>query len=129
MALVFSSTKFDLNKITTRFDPNKKGCRGVFFRGKKNVWFDYHKGRLVYKQELRLLKRISCDGCQDCGWIFDQMSDMIGSDGIIYPKYGIEEGKMYTIAVTNESRDWETGIVDNWDFKIVEVEENEVIND
>ena len=31
----------------------------------------------------------------------------------------IEDGKLYTVQITNQSRDWETGYIDDYDTEIV----------
>lgn len=46
----------------------------------------------------------------------------IGSDAhIILPGNGIELGKRYSVTVVNETRDWETGHVEDYDLKLTEV--------
>lgn len=98
-------------------------CKGIFFRGITNNYFDYATGKLVWKEELRLLKRMSCKGCSKCDWLFDDIREHAECGcSIILPKNGIEHGKTYRIVVSNITKDYETGYVDDWDLVVVEVE-------
>lgn len=59
------------------------------------------------------------------GW--DALEDMIENTGgdciefIIFPEEGLIEGAYYESRVVNESRDWESGFVDDWDVEIVRI--------
>ena len=113
----------------------KPVCKGLFFRGYKNTfWSD---GRYETKQGFRLLKRKSCKGWEECDsydgedsktmrcdhWLLDDMRDMIDIDGVIMPE--VEDGALYTLRMTNVETDWESGIVDGWDYEFYKVEEND----
>ena len=53
----------------------------------------------------------------------DEDADCVGSDETfarIVNFYECEDG-IYMVAICNESRDWETGIIDDYDFKLVPV--------
>ncbi len=99
-------------------EPNE--CKGIIFRGHVSQYFDGNK--LVLKQELRILKRKSCPGCEKCGFLLDEINE---GTHIIFPDE-IKNGKLYSCKVTNMSRDYETGYVDGWDILIYEVKENGV---
>ena len=94
-------------------------CIGLTFRGYRN--FYYQDGRLELKQGIRLLKRKSCPGCEKCGWMLDELKELLYCDSVIMPE--IEHGNLYSIRTINVSRDWETGYVDDYDIEIYEVEE------
>jgi hypothetical protein len=97
--------------------PDVIECKGLFFRGYRNV---YHQGtELHMKQGFKLLKRMSCTGCEKCGF-FDDMGEMIEGDCVIYPD-SIKHGGLYTLKVSNIGYDWESGHADSWDFEYVEV--------
>ena len=69
--------------------------------------------------KLRLRKKLSCPGCERCGWIDESLG------AIDKPIINIEEaqhGRLYCIRACNESTDWETGIIDDYDLEIVEYE-------
>lgn len=115
----------------------KPTCQGLFFRGYKNTfWSD---GRYETKQGMRLLKRKSCKGWEECDsynketddmkcdyWLLDDMRDMIDIEGIIMPE--VEDGALYVLRMTNVETDWETGIVDGWDYEFYKVEEDDKKN-
>jgi hypothetical protein len=115
-------------------EPDKKDpevCKGVVFRGHRSCYWSAQRQTLAFKQDLRLLKKKSCPGCQQCYWMFEDLSEMSFNESFILPKRGIQEGKLYSVRVTNISKDWESGIVDNWDLEVYEVDEskNEVKRD
>jgi len=100
--------------------PEPDNCKGLYFRGYNNF---YSQGINVHrKQGVKFLKRKSCPGCKYCSWYYDQMNEMLQSDCVLLPE--IEHGALYSIRVINESRDWETGYIDQYDFEFYEVEEN-----
>jgi hypothetical protein len=96
-------------------------CKGVFFRA--DVSHCETKKGILFSVRLNLLKRKSCPGCRVCGWLFDSLGEI---DRDYWPIIGIESckhSKLYALQVCNISTDWETGIADSWDLKVVEVEE------
>lgn len=72
-------------------------------------------------QGLRLLKRKSCKGCDQCGYLRDDLHERMCDEGIILPE--IEHDALYTIKVTNVSHDYESGFVDDWDLEAVKITE------
>lgn len=113
----------EIFQLETRpIDESIEHCKGVFFRGYRSQYFQNDKFEL--KQGVKLLKRKSCPGCSQCAFILDNLQELSYTEGaIIFPKYGIENGKLYSVCVVNESRDWESGVVDSWDLEIMEVKE------
>lgn len=106
----------NLDSIKELRDETTKPCKGLFFRGYSSVY--YRNGIIKRTDELRLLKRMSCPGCDKCGWVLDTLSEC--TDNIIIP--AIKNGKIYSIHSINESRDWETRIIDSYDLEFFEVE-------
>ncbi|MFA5355284.1 MAG: hypothetical protein WC302_00900 [Candidatus Paceibacterota bacterium] len=94
----------------------EKICQGIFFRGSVSKYYSGLK--IAYHQELKLLKRKSCSGCPECAWIWDDLA--MSMDNFIWPKV-IKHGALYSIRITNKHRDWESGIVDDYDIEILEV--------
>jgi hypothetical protein len=90
-------------------------CTGLVFRGFNSMFFS--GGKLERREGIRLLKRESCNGCEKCGWMLENLSQDDCSETIIMPT--IDDGKVYTVKITNESRDWETGYVDDYDLEVV----------
>lgn len=52
--------------------------------------------------------------------VLQEQIENIGSEGNIEMPDGIEEGKMYIAKPCNVSRDWESGIIDDWDVELRE---------
>jgi len=61
-----------------------------------------------------MLKKKSCPGCEKCGFLLEDLSQ---NESVIIPE--IEHDELYTVVVTNISKDWETGYVDDWDLEVV----------
>lgn len=106
-----------LSDLFTQVDDEVK-CRGVYFRGSVYEGWDGRTYSSIIR--LKLLKRMSCPGCEHCGWIYDQLHE-VGPDWPLVGIEKVEDGKIYTIGVCNESKDWETGIVDQWDLEVVDL--------
>jgi len=96
--------------------PKQPECKGLVFRGINTTW--YSNGRLENKQGIRLLKKKSCPGCLMCGWILEDMD--MRPHHVILPE--IISGALYTVVSINETRDWETGYVDDWDLLVKPLE-------
>lgn len=98
---------------------SKEQCKGLVFRGYKSMFWTGEK--LEERKGLRFLKRKSCKGCQFCSYILDNMNENISGEMINLDN--IEDRKLYTIYYGNFSRNWESGIVDDWDVIIEEIKE------
>lgn len=79
-----------------------------------------HKGKIVHTVSFTLLKRKSNLLLNDM--ICDVEIDI---DCLQLHKY--KEG-LYEIIICNESRDYETGIVDDWELKLIPYKEDKVEN-
>lgn len=98
-----------------------KECKGLYFRGIVNDYMT--EDRIVFKTELRLLKKKSCPGCSSCDHLMESLRDCWDVAEIIQPKGGIQQGEVYTIKICNEHRDYESGYIDDWDYAIIPVKE------
>lgn len=100
---------------------NKKenACKGQIF--KADVSFYRTSRGFAETTKLNLMKRMSCPGCEYCGWVFEEISKIGYGYDFTIPNE-IEHGKFYTLVMTNPNRDWETGVVDDWDVEVVEFE-------
>lgn len=99
-------------------------CKGLLFRGYTSQY--YQNGKFELKQGIKLLKRKSCPGCNECVFLLDNLQELSNTEGaVILPKYGIENGKLYSIHTINETRDWEGGYIDSWDLEIFEIKEKD----
>ena len=82
------------------------------------------KRGVLFSVRLNKMARMSCKGCDRCGGLADDLSNINANWSII----GIESaksGKLYEIKMVNMSTDWETGYVDEWDLQLVPYEESE----
>ena len=74
-----------------------------------------HNNEIVSKCKFKLLKRKSNGHLQDL--ICDELCDIPKLD-----MHKMDEG-IYELTATNISTDYETGIVDDWDIKLIETVE------
>ena len=102
-------------------DPKQPShCKGRFFRGKVN---EYMLGDGSYRNDKRLtpLKRMSCQGCERCDWMFEDVSALIEYGGLEVPD--IEHGALYELKMIKESRDYEMGYIDDFTLGYVKINE------
>lgn len=103
------------------FELNKNYRNGLVFKASvKNVRTS--DNGFCFKVALKHLKNKSCSGCENCGWLHDVVQEVNES----WPIIGLEsceDGELYTIVPCNESRDFESGIIDSYDLKIREFKE------
>jgi len=71
-------------------------CKGLFWRASVNSYLSTYKS-IEYRESLRLLKRMSCKGCETCDWVWDALQEELELNGG-YPGK-IEHGKIYTYNV------------------------------
>ena len=105
-------------------EPEKTKCLGLFYRGRINSYANA-RGDYVYKESMTLLKRKSCPGCNNCYFLHDNLRE-IASEEYRPIIRNIEDGALYSLQAVNPSRDWETGIIDDWDLEFVKMEEANV---
>lgn len=109
----------DIFQLTKEINSDITSCKGVFFRANVSKYWDSDKGVIGERRTVRILKRKSCPGCSACAWIYDHLQEDVENVHI----EDVENGKVYSIIVTNEHTDWETGIVDDYDLSFKEVKE------
>jgi len=97
---------------------SEKVCKGKFFRASVNGFMSAD-GTYTYQERMKPLKRMSCSGCADCDWIEDDLKEFICNEMFPDVKDGIENAAIYTLEVTDISRDWESGIVDGYELQFV----------
>lgn len=102
-------------------DPKVKDCKGLYWRGSENIFID-GDGRIKQTNELRILKKKSCPGCEKCGWIFDEISGSIDCGVASNLLSKIEHGKLYQLKC-DTTTEWETGITEVDKIWFEEVEE------
>ena len=50
---------------STLTEENKKICHGLVFKAKENIYID-NRGNYTEKRSMHLMKKYSCEGCEDC---------------------------------------------------------------
>jgi len=56
---------FDILKAIPNKKENEKSCKGLIFRGYSN-FFAHNEEKIELKAGIKLLKRKSCSGCEQC---------------------------------------------------------------
>lgn len=76
------------------------------------------------RREFRFLYR----KCKNHNFLKED-ADMIGADETWRRIINIDDCKdgIYQVVTCNESRDWETGIIDDYDFKLIPYEDKKVL--
>lgn len=94
-----------------------KDCQGKVFKASvSNLRFSHS---FSFTVRLTVTKRHSCPGCPACAWQSDAFNEVCND----WPILGIEKavnGAFYRIDECNVTRDYETGIADGWDLRLVE---------
>ena len=99
-------------------------CKGLIFRYARETWIGTAQD-INFRDRFRFIKGKSCEGCDKCGWMWDDLHEFLCDPefcNIICPDEP-KQNQLYTIIVSNISKDWETGYVDEWDLEFVEYEE------
>lgn len=105
--------------------PKMGPCRGLVFRLRKNVYWDgnsYNENTQMY-----LLKKKSCtdENCFSCMALREELHKR-ACDSNYRPIINMHvPGGLYELQVTNISRDWESGVVDDWDLEFTYIKEEE----
>jgi hypothetical protein len=102
-----------------KFEKGALGCRGRIYRADVQHYVGKRED-IVLKLVLRPLLRESCPGCEKCGWLLEQINEFVENDRVIGME-SIEKGRKYTFRIANICKDWETGIVEDFDIEAVEV--------
>ena len=100
--------------LTQIFAPMKEPVRLEVVKLVTSSWYD--KRGLHIRRDLIPVKRKSCGHrCleEDCS--------MVGSDEVCTRIVNLNECKdgLYRVVVCNEHRDWETGCIEDYDYKLV----------
>lgn len=106
----------DLIKILEleEYHKPKPVCDGLFFRVLDSRYISPKYGTICVKREYRPLISKSCKGCAGCDWM---MQDLVERNISFID--GGNHGDIVCLSITNESRDWETGLIDDWDLEFV----------
>lgn len=121
-------------KAEIELNPRTTSCKGLFFRGYSSTYYD-NDGKIERKEGLRLLKRKSCNAFEGCNsfdddiskircdwWMLDEMRESLDYDCVIFPE--IENKVLYSLRITNETYDFESGHCDGYDLEFYKVEKD-----
>ena len=119
-------TSFDVLCKDLFPDPpeEKVPCKGKVYRGKINNFINANS-EVILQQRMIPMKRKSCPGCENCYPLEEELHERINDFDYMAPIFPekIKHGQLYKLKVTGVGRDWETGIVDEWDLEFVEVDD------
>lgn len=95
-------------------------CQGRVYRYTE-AGFTGKRGRIALHQELRLQKKLSCPGCEKCGWQDDDLREGLACSGRGYLQFepGLKSGDYVKLVLEVTGTDWETGHADEWHLKCV----------
>lgn len=99
-------------------------CKGRMYRCSTNTYLN-SKGAYVEIVRMNPLKRMSCKGCEKCGWmdewLFEDTVNLYHDESLL-PKEPVH-GALYRYDVISTSTDWETGYteLDEVGFVLMEV--------
>ena len=95
-------------------DKTKESCDGAIFRADVQN-YRTKRGGFGFTIKLNPVKKLSCPGCEKCGWQDFEFGEVC-NDWPINGIESVEHGELYIISVCNESTDWETGQIDDWEL-------------
>jgi len=97
---------------------SKNVCKGRIY--KANVYMGPTAGGFASIIRFVELKKKSCHGCKYCGPIDSDLQEVNWKDWPIIDIEKAEHGKLYTLEVCNVGYEIESGVIDEWDLKLVE---------
>ena len=99
---------------------DKSTCKGRIYRYIESAFIGKN-ARIVISKELRLMKSLSCCGCEQCGDEEDGVREGLGIEGggflVFDPK--LRSNDLAQLVVSIDSRDFETGYPDDWHYEAV----------
>ena len=100
-----SFTLDEINMLTlgTDVEETEQECPGLFWRAKVSSYIS--GGYIGVKKTLYFLKKMSCSGCEKCGWVMEFISEDIYNEPNIDYLEDIEDGEIYTYTVDVDSED------------------------
>lgn len=96
-------------------------CKGRFFRCLINNYLT-SDGGYVAQVRMKPLKRMSCGGCKECEHIDFGAQECLDNDIPLVIDNPVHGGT-YRLDIGNLGTDWETGLVDEWDYIFSKVKE------
>lgn len=111
---------FDLNEGFKGEEDKEPPCKGVFFRYTENNHV-VDRTKFVIQKQISMLKRISCPGCSECGWLLDDACQGMDDRGDTHFEFAsnLKHGDLVQLQMVVDGHDWEMGYVDEWHLKVV----------
>lgn len=106
-----------LTLIPDVVEDTEQPCKGVYYRYIQST-FTGKAGRIVFSNELRPLKSISCPGCSKCFpdiACLEELLSCIGEHAIEFSPQ-LKSGDTAVLLCVVDSRDRETGHVDDYHY-------------
>jgi hypothetical protein len=104
--------KNDLLLFDTVKEKDNIPCKGKIYKLIFNGYIN-KRGDYVQKITMVLQKRKSCPGCEFCCSLDDALAESIWCDD--FPSMNvISNGDLYQLCISDITRDWETGAIDDW---------------
>ena len=99
----------------------KEPCPGVYFRYTENNYVTNGGTKFVIQKQISLLKKISCTGCDECGWMLDDAVMGMQEVGEAHFEFDdkLRHGDIVTLEFVVDGRDWEMGYVDDSHLRVV----------
>lgn len=85
---------------------DKDPCKGLFFRGTVNIFATNEY--VQEKRQVKLLKRMSCKGCDQCSYLMEMVQEDVSDGSFERYLHDIKDGKIYTIHISSYM-DYESG--------------------
>lgn len=119
--------KFCLNLgdlVADTAENTESPCVGVFFRYTENNYVGGRGTKFVIQKQISLLKKMSCPGCSECGWVVDDAREGMNEFGDAHFEFddSLRHGDVVTLDFVVDGRDWEMGHVDAYHLKVVKVQ-------
>jgi hypothetical protein len=83
--------------IDERKGEKAETCKGLYWRGRVNCFMN--GSSIETRKSLRLLKKMSCSGCDQCEWLWEYLNEVIGNEEEDSLSE-IKDGLIYTFKVT-----------------------------
>jgi hypothetical protein len=99
----------------------RENCKGLYWRAEVSSYC--YEGRIGVKKTLKLLKRKSCKGCEQCGWVQEFLNEDVFNDPEIDYLADIEHGKMYTYSASSYKGPYDL-YADDIEIEFIEVKED-----
>lgn len=98
----------------------EQNCLGVFFRYSESAYLSSHFS-IEYRRSYRLLKKMSCSGCELCQMIQEDYSACMGANCVFREPREPVNGAIYEAVFVPGGGDWDR-YVDEWWWELRKVE-------